>query len=212
MMKTSRAMFGIKFRIRYHHGRLPRSALALVLLPVVLLAASTLNRAQATTPGSISTTSATLGVRQFYLTRTLHNGAQAQTACAEGYHMASVWEMADPSALEYNTTLGQGSSDSGAGPPTAFGRSLPPLPAHGWVRTGFDDSTDGIEGLASCDAWSSDNGAHWGTVANLPSSWGSGTEDVGVWNAEVRACDWIVRVWCVEDDGVQRVFLPLVLR
>jgi hypothetical protein len=38
-MKTSRAMFGLRLRIRTHHGRIPRGALALVLLPVVLLAA-----------------------------------------------------------------------------------------------------------------------------------------------------------------------------
>jgi hypothetical protein len=58
----------------------------------------------------------------------------------------------------------------------------------------------------------SNNGAFWGTVANLPSDWTGGTQDVGVWNAEVRTCDTEQRVWCVQDDSVLRVFVPLVLR
>ena len=30
--------------------------------------------------------------RLFYLTQTTHDGSQALTACASGYHMASLWE------------------------------------------------------------------------------------------------------------------------
>ena len=36
------------------------------------------------------------GPRKFYLTKTEHNGAQALSACAPGYHMASLWEIHDP--------------------------------------------------------------------------------------------------------------------
>jgi hypothetical protein len=205
-------MFGLKLRVRYHHQAIPRGVLALVLLPVVLLAALTLNRAYATAPSFPSSTSATFGVRQFYLTRTIRNADQAPTACAEGYHFASIWEIADPSSLEYNTALGQTSSDSGAGPPTAFGRISPPTPARGWVRTGYASSTSATAGQGNCDAWSSDSDSHSGTVANLPSDWTGGTEDVGVWNTAVWLCDTEHRVWCVQDDSVWRVFLPLVLR
>ncbi len=58
------------------------------------------------------------GPRKFYLTKTLHTGAQALSACATGYHMASLWEIHDPTNLRYNTELGFTSgSDSGFGPP-----------------------------------------------------------------------------------------------
>ena len=205
-------MFGIRFRIRYHHRPIPRGALTLVLLPVVLLATMTLNRAQATAPSSASSASATFGVRQFYLTPATHNGAQASTVCAEGYHFASIWEIADPSALEYNTALGATSADSGAGPPTKLPGFMVSITARGWVRTGYAASTSGTAGWGNCDAWSSDDDAHSGTVANLPDDWSGGTQDVGVWNAEVKACDTNQRVWCVQDDSVLRAFLPLVLR
>ena len=54
--------------------------------------------------------------RSFYLTQTEHTGSQALTACAEDYHMASLWEILDPSNLRYNTELGYTRADSGSGP------------------------------------------------------------------------------------------------
>jgi hypothetical protein len=56
--------------------------------------------------------------RSFYLTQTLFTGAQALTACAKGYHMASLWEIFDVSNLKYNKTLGFSFtfSHSGSGP------------------------------------------------------------------------------------------------
>jgi len=49
-------------------------------------------------------------------------------------------------------------------------------------------------------------------VANLPSDWTGSEQDVGVWNADVRTCDKALRVWCVQDDSVWRVFLPLMIK
>jgi hypothetical protein len=70
--------------------------------------------------------------RQYYLTAagTYYDGSQATTACAEGYHMASMWELLDVSNLIYNTTLGfqHSSGDQGDGPPAH---------ADGWVRSGL---------------------------------------------------------------------------
>ncbi len=57
------------------------------------------------------------GPRKFYLTKTYHNGAQALSACATGYHMASMWEIHQPSNLRYDTDLGFIVADSGFGPP-----------------------------------------------------------------------------------------------
>jgi hypothetical protein len=46
------------------------------------------------------------GRRKFYVTPTLHDGAHALSACATGYHMASLWEIHDTSNLTYDTDLG----------------------------------------------------------------------------------------------------------
>jgi hypothetical protein len=86
------------------------------------------------------------------------------------------------------------------------------LPVHGWVRTGYDPWQTAIVGQANCNVWNTNSGTYWGTVANLPSNWTGGEQDVGVWNTEVRTCDSYNWVWCVQDDSVLRVFLPLVLR
>ena len=151
-------------------------------------------------------------MRQFYLSTTAVNGDQAATACAEGYHFASMWEIADPSNLKYNTSLGSTSPDSGAGPPSQLVGSGYSIPAQGWVRTGFESSTAAVAGRGNCDAWSSAKRLTSGTVASLTSDWSGGTQDVGVWNTDVRTCGNSVRVWCVQDHVAFRVFLPLVVR
>ncbi len=111
--------------------------------------------------------------------------------------MASLWEIFEPSNLKYNTALGVTLADSGHGPPTE---------RFSWVRTGNYSSDWPVAGWANCNVWSSDDGAHSGTVANLVSDWTSGAQDVGVWNTEVMTCDnsRSVRVWCVQDDSIFR--------
>lgn len=199
-------MFGLRLRIHYQHQAIPRGVLALVLLLALLLPILVVSRVRAFAPA------ATFGVRQFYLTKTTFQAGGARTACAKGYHFASIWEIADPSALEYNTSLGATGTDSGEGPPTQiwfFGGSSV---AHGWVRTGYNASSVDTLGQANCSGWGTSDGLAWGTVANLPSDWTAGEQDIGVWNTEVRTCNSTLRVWCAQDDSVLRVFLPLMLR
>lgn len=205
-------MLRVQFRIRYHRRATLRGLLALGLLPVVLLVTLTVNSARATAPDSPSTPSATFGVRQYYLTRLLVQAHEAPSACADGYHFASIWEIADPSTLKYNSSLGLFGPDSGGGPPTAISFIGIPLTTQGWVRTGFAFSTSSIIGQANCGNWLSNNSFYWGTAANLPSNWTGGEQDIGVWNVGARTCDTNLWVWCVQDDSVWRVFLPLVLR
>ena len=51
--------------------------------------------------------SSTAPVRHFYLTKGgTFDGAHALTACATGYHTASLWEIHEPSNLTYNKILG----------------------------------------------------------------------------------------------------------
>ena len=205
-------MIGIRLRVHCHCRATLRALLSVALLSVMLLSALTLNHAQAAVPGSPAALDAASGVRQYYLSRSYVPANEALSACAEGYHFASIWEIADPSALEYNTTLGLPSPDSGQGPPAAISLFGSPFVIHGWIRTGYASSTSGVAGWGNCGEWSSDDSSDWGTVVNLPSNWTGGEQDVGVWNTEVRACDAYNCVWCVQDDSVSRVFLPLVLR
>jgi hypothetical protein len=206
-------MFRLRFRVRYHRQAIPRGVLALVLLPALLLAILAVSRVWASAPAfSVTLSATTFGVRQFYLTKATFQAGDARTACAEGYHFASVWEIADPSALRYNTDLGSTGTDSGEGPPTQiwlfFGSSV----ARGWVRTGYVTSSVDTVGQANCSGWGTSDELAWGTTANLPSDWMSGEQDIGVWNTEVRTCDTSLRVWCVQDDSVLRVYLPLVIK
>jgi hypothetical protein len=207
-------MYKIRLRVRYRHGAIPWGVLALSLLAAGLLVTLSLGRALATEPSSPASPSAAAGMRQFYLSRSTATGMGADTICAEGYHFASLWEMADPSNLRYNPSLGTTSSDSGAGPPSVLVvRPYPiPIPARGWVRTGYASSVSTTPGQGNCAAWSSEGGLDAGTVVHLVSEWDAGGQDVGVWIAEVRTCDSTVRVWCVQDHAPVSLFLPVVIR
>jgi hypothetical protein len=139
-------------------------------------------------------------MREYYLTRGTYGGANASTACASGYHMASLWEILDPSNLKYNTTLGQTLSDSGSGPPT-YG---------GWVRTGYSSDNGATAGQANCSNWSTTAG--YGTYIWLPNTWDAGWEDMHVWAVNTTTCSNVARVWCVVDEAGSQIFLPLVVR
>jgi hypothetical protein len=104
------------------------------------------------------------GPRKFYLTKTFHNGAEALSACAAGYHMASLWEIHEPSNLRYDTELGLTREDSGFGPPGG---------SAGWIPTGFDASSGAVfPGTGNCKTWTSASTPDFGTVVALPIEWG----------------------------------------
>jgi hypothetical protein len=127
---------------------------------------------------------------KFYLTTTLHDGANALTACANDFHMASIWEIVDPSNLQYDTRLGTTTADSGSGPPSFPG---------GWIRTGGSSSA-----TTNCSVWSSNNPGQNGNIVLLPED-----DGLGPWNGTgVQVSPWLpgrgncstpFRVWCVQD-------------
>jgi hypothetical protein len=145
----------------------------------------------------------------YYLTKTKHNGAQAVTACAAGYHMASIWEIHDPSALRYNMVFGYTTDDSGLGPPIA----------KGWIRTGrgafggdSGSSSDlYVRPLTNCVAWTSADATDFGKLVNLylpgsevpPDIPNSGIHipepDMPPWQSWSSSCNTNNRVWCVQD-------------
>ena len=137
--------------------------------------------------------------RMFYLTQTQHNGGQALSACAEGYHMASIWEIHDPSNLQYNTELGFRLADSGVGPPSgSFTDPDLALPA-GWVRTGQSSSTGTVTGV-NCFAWTDPAGSG-GTIVYLEHRWELANPPtvISPWGSRVRPCSSNWRVWCLQD-------------
>ena len=132
-----------------------------------------------------------IGMREFYLSKGGSSGSQALTGCASGYHFASLWEIADPTNLKYNTTLGYTEPDSGGGPPT-YGTK-------GWVRTGYISNSSTTPGRANCTAWTNANSGYYGTSAKLVDNWTGGSEDINAWEVGVDTCNNNFRIWCVED-------------
>ncbi len=130
-------------------------------------------------------------LRRFYLTQSAFNGAQAPSACAAGYHMASLWEILDLSNLQYETSIGFMHADSGFGPPTL---------AEGWVRTGGPLQNEDTPGIGSCLAYTTTNSNLFGTSVNLPQEFNSTQLTViSPWDSSAPTCDQQVRVWCVQD-------------
>ncbi len=163
--------------------------LTLALLAVAFLGYLAWDRHAASASGPQAPAAAYTGMRRYYQTASSYNGAAADTACASGYHMASLWEILDPSNLTYDTNLGYQIADSGQGPPVNY---------VAWVRTGWSSSGSSTAGDGNCNAWSSSSGSVYGTYVSLPNNWTVGQE-IGVWDVDTNACSFAMSVWCVED-------------
>lgn len=140
------------------------------------------------------------GLRKFYRTRDAYSPTVASTACGTGYHFASMWELLDPSNLEYAgehpDAWGGPLYDMGEGPVTGADG----LAIQAYVRTGYNVAPDplGYPGQANCNGWTSDDASDHGTVAGLTHQWGT-AEDLFVWNVGVNTCNTRTGIWCVED-------------
>lgn len=131
--------------------------------------------------------------RRYYLTQDEFIGNQPLTACADGFHMAAIWEIRELSNLRYDATLGFGGLDLGSGPPSE---------QSGWVRTGRSFASGStLPGTGNCELWTNGTKASHGSTMFLSGTWDVGGEDLGSpWSTGVAACDEIgVRVWCVEN-------------
>jgi len=117
--------------------------------------------------------------RRFYVSPDkAFDGDDVLTACAAGYHAASLWEIWDPTNLVYDTTLGYPDSDSTDGLPTSI---------IGWVRTGYHDAD--------------------GTLLALNADWAGSPINISPWTyfdgGKENACDheWRVGLWRTDDEG-----------
>jgi hypothetical protein len=145
-----------------------------------------------------ASTASSSGLRKFYRTKDAYTPTLASTACAPGYHFASIWELLDPSNLEYAGEL----PDAWVGPLYDMGEG-PPTGSEGWplqayVRTGYNADVSGVRGQANCNGWTSDDPSDYGTMASLTHEWGS-AEDLFVWDIGLNPCKTKAGVWCVED-------------
>jgi hypothetical protein len=168
--------------------------LMLVILAVGLLAYLAWGGRPVTAASPQAPSAGSTGLRQYYLTQGLYNGAQPTTACASGYHMASLWEIWDTSNLEYNATLGYNSvADQGGGPPTLYGTDH----VSGWVRTGASANAYGVSGKINCNNWTFPGGSTFesGTIIYLDEDWTT----IEGWKATDRDCGFPNHVWCVEN-------------
>ncbi|MDJ0789836.1 MAG: right-handed parallel beta-helix repeat-containing protein [Myxococcota bacterium] len=138
---------------------------------------------------------------RFYLESSDPNkadGSEARSVCAPGFHMASFWEIRDPTALRYDHTLGR----SQAVPDPAG----PPVPDAGWVRTGGDSNPGtlpgAIPGQANCNGYTSNALEHRGTRVSLHDDWTAAPafpSNILPWVPTLSPCSFNNPVWCVED-------------
>lgn len=121
---------------------------------------------------------------RFYLSSNSVDGAHAFSACAPGFHMASVSELLQPGSLDYDSQLGFPAFDGSRGMPPA---------TPGWIRPG------GAGNLAqSCQNWTSVNANLKGAMLrlDLPDS-AVGTQYFGsLIEYFVANCNGNARVWC----------------
>lgn len=173
--------------------------------PTLLQAIQNLQASVAALQGTVNnivTNGVAAQPRRFYLTPGTADGANAGNACQAGFHMASLWEIFDPTHLAYDTGRGfkYQFSDAGKGPPEGPG-------ARGWIRTGNADNDDiRSPGYDNCNHYTeatSFKGAIYGTQVFLYPIWSpapSIPSTVFPWFAEIDACSTASHVWCVEDE------------
>jgi hypothetical protein len=140
--------------------------------------------------GPTEVTVQSVGGRHFYLTAANYSPSAALTACGSGYHMASLWEILDVSALtyDYQHPAAYTKADSGQGPPSFW---------YGWVRTGQDSSGSSVAGSGNCLNWSSSSGTNSGVSVRLSNNWETSPGDIFTWDATSFTCNFTGPIWCV---------------
>ena len=196
----------IRLVLHIRWGSRKRASLLLTSLVCVLIAAAALlafDRVEGTQPIAPTDFVPSQPGRHVYLTNFDRTPDQALTACSEGYHMASIWELADISNLiyDYKHPDAYTKADSGKGPPSYW---------YGWVRTGYDITGANTAGTGNCLNWTSTLRTNYGTIARLTNTWDTPTGALSPWEADTWYCGGIAPVWCVGD--WEQVKLPLVVK
>jgi hypothetical protein len=130
---------------------------------------------------------------RYYLTDANVTSDQALSTCAAGYHMASLWEIIDPSNLTYayDHPDAHTKTDSAQGPPSEW---------YGRVRTGANASVINSAGTGNCAAWTSVDSGDYGTFVRLTRAWEAPPGEIGaIWDAHAVNCSLVGPVWCIRD-------------
>jgi hypothetical protein len=129
--------------------------------------------------------------KKFYLTLEADvSGAEADTACANGFHLASLWEIFDFSQLKYDAKRGYTIATAGSGPPTS---------ELGWVHTAGPSNAIGGSGTANCANYSSFMAMQFGTAVELTNDWDAAPTPISPWVASNSSCVASFRAWCKQD-------------
>jgi hypothetical protein len=142
--------------------------------------------------------------RHFYVSMTNVSGDDAINSCADGYHLASVWEILDVTDLVYASDHAAAKllTDQGSGPAAGW---------WGWARTGGAASVANVAGRANCNAWASSTSGEYGTLVRLNPDWTDSATTISSWEAQTWSCAGTAPVWCVSDP-VFGVWLPTMVK
>ena len=178
-------------------GTLTHSLRVVFALGCLLGMASLLTHSSDAAPAAPVSTSPARG---YYVTQgtTGIDGSHALKGCAAGYHMASMYEIADTTSLTYRKVLGFNQDDSGFGPPWGV---------FGWVRTGNVSNNGGSPGLSSggesnCNNWTSNSSTDYGTMMLILQPMNNLSQphySMGPWVVVADACNFSAFVWCVQN-------------
>jgi hypothetical protein len=196
-------MIRLTIHVTYSRRSLVACASALACLLAAGLAASLMGRSRAQSSPEVVTYLPQGAARHVYLTEGNYYPDEALQACGPGYHMASLWEIADTSnwVYDHDHPAAHVQGDSGYGPPSHW---------YGWIRTGYWSSGDSITGTGNCQNWTSDSGGDKGTLVRLSRWWEAAPGEILTWFAYPCPCNEVAAVWCVAD--VKALYLPLVLK
>jgi len=121
--------------------------------------------------------------QSFYLTNSPTLGAfDPDLVCVDGYHMASLYELKNPSEMHYDTNPVYSLilDDSGSGAPVL----------NGWIRSGRDASTG-----QNCSVWLSEHQNSMGQVVQPTFT----TTVFGTWGLSSAPCNTLHYLWCISD-------------
>ncbi len=132
----------------------------------------------------------TRGARLFYITPAQVPANQASSACAAGFHFASITELRTAGNLEYAEVLGYHFSEAGI--------SAGPASVAALARSGEPGASSS---QVACSDWTSTSNADKAPLLFAPfySTVSSGATLPHEWVASLAGCGDPFRVWCIAD-------------
>lgn len=150
----------------------------------------------------------------FYLTNVAYMAPQAPTACAAGFHMASIPELYNTAGLQYYYNFPQAIAIGSAGDQ---GEGLP-VGYLGYVRTGMNSTTTltyaPAQYIPDCNNWTSSGSSgnyydlgiqigfnyqlQWPNYTTAP----AGQLTAVGWFYDIEACNVARWVWCIQNNSV----------